>query len=78
MGKQRDPQLYQWVVEAWDFLRKYVSEFDRLDWGTEAVCRATMRDIQFAAKDCGIAAAISTADGWKTLVTLMNMQDKSQ
>ena len=66
------------MIEAWDFLRKYVSESDRLDWGTEAACRATMRDIQFAAKDCGIAETISTADGWETLVTLMNMPDKNQ
>ena len=30
-GKQRDSQLYPLVVQAWDFLQKYVSASDRLD-----------------------------------------------
>ena len=77
-GKQRDPLLYPRVVQAWDFLRKYVSQSDRLDWGTEAACRATMRDIQIAVEDCGIAAAISTPEGWAALVTMMNMPEKKR
>ena len=77
-GTQRDPQLYPRVVQAWDFLRKYVSESDRLDWGTEAACRATMKDIQSAAEDCGIAAAITTPEGWAVLVTMMNITENKQ
>ena len=30
-GKQRDPQLYPQVVQAWDFPQKYVSKSDRLN-----------------------------------------------
>ena len=37
-----------------------------------------MRDIQSAAEDCGIAAAITTPEGWAALVTMMNMPEKKQ
>ena len=77
-GAQRDPQLYPRVVQAWDFLQKYVSDSDRLDWGTEAVCRASMRDIHAPAEDCGIGTAINSAKGWAALVVLMNMPEKKQ
>ena len=31
-SEQRDPQLYPRVVQAWDFLRKYVTDSERLNW----------------------------------------------
>ena len=51
---KRDPQLYPRVVQAWDFLRKYLADSWRLDWGTKVICRASMGDGQWAAEDCGI------------------------
>ena len=58
---QRDPKLYPRVVQAWDFLRKCVSESERLNWNTEAACRATIRDVHDAAVDCGIGTGIKSA-----------------
>ena len=49
-GKQRDPQLYLRMVQAWDFLQKYESKSDRLNWDTEAGCRAFMRYVHAAAQ----------------------------
>ena len=69
-GAQRDPQLYPPVVQAWDFLKKFMSESDRLNWGTEAACRASMRDVHAAAEDCGIGTAINSAEAWAALVVL--------
>ena len=58
----RDPQLYPRVVQAWEFLRKYVSDSGKLNWDTEPACRATTREIWDAADDCGISTAMQSAD----------------
>ena len=73
---QRDPQLYPRVVQAWEFLRKYVSDSGNLNWGSESACRATTREICDAAEDCGISTAMQSADSWGALVALMNMPEK--
>ena len=73
---QRDPQLYPRVVQAWEFLRKYVSDSGRLNWSSEPACRATTREICDAAEDCGISTAMQSADSWGALVALMNMPEK--
>ena len=73
---QRDPQLYPRVVQAWEFLRKYVSDSGKLNWDTEPACRATTREICDAADDCRISTAMQSADSWGALVTLMNMPKK--
>ena len=74
--EQREPQLYPQVVQAWDFLRKYVTDSGRLNWDTEAACRASTREIYEAAEDCGISSAMRTPDAWASLVALMNMPEK--
>ena len=75
-SKQRDPQLYPQVIQAWDFLRKYVADSGKLNWDTEAACRASTREICDAAEDCGISPAMQTPDSWGALVALMNMPEK--
>ena len=37
-----------------------------------------MRDVQLAAKDCGIGTGINSAADWAPLVTLINMPDRKQ
>ena len=75
-SEQRDPQLYPRVVQAWDFLRKYVTDSERLNWDSEAACRASTREIYEAAEDCGISSAMRTPNAWASLVALMNMPEK--
>ena len=64
------------MVQAWDFLRKYVTDSERLNWDSEAACRASTRDIYEAAEDCGISSAMRTPNAWASLVALMNMPEK--
>ena len=64
------------MVQAWDFLRKYVADSERLNWDTEAACRASTREIYEAAEDCGISLAMRTPDAWASLVALMNTPEK--
>ena len=64
------------MVQAWDFLRKYVTDSGKLNWDTEASCRASTREIYNAAEDCGISSAMQTLDAWASLVALMNMLEK--
>ena len=59
--RERDPLLYQQEVQAWDFLQKYIAESGKLDTSTEAASRASMRDVQTAAKDCCIRTGIQSA-----------------
>ena len=75
---QRDPQLYPRIVQAWNFLKKYMANSRRFDWGTKAACRASMRDVQSAAEDFGIWTGINLAAGLAALVTLMNIPHRKQ
>jgi hypothetical protein len=53
-SKHRDTLMYPKIVQTWEFIRRYVSESDKLNWGTEPACRATMREVLAAAEDCEI------------------------
>ena len=77
-GTQRDTKHHPRVVQAWDFLRKFVSDSDRLDWSSEAARRATMRDVESAAEDCGVSTALNSPQTWSVLVCMMNMPEKLQ
>ena len=74
-SEQRDPQLYPRLVQLWDFLRKYVTDSERLNWDTEAACRASTREINEAAEDCGISSAMHAPNAWAALIALMNMPE---
>ena len=45
-AKHRDTLLFPRVIQPWEFIRRFVSDSDRLNWGTEPACRASMRDVQ--------------------------------
>ena len=64
------------MVQTCDFLRKYVAESERLNWDTEAACRASMREVYKAAEDYGISTAMQTPGAWASLVALMNMPER--
>ena len=55
-----------------------MSDSNRLDWGSEAACTASMMNVHAAPEDYGIVTAINFADGWAALVALMNMPDKKK
>ena len=77
-AQNQDTLLYPRVIQTWEFIRRYVSESDKLNWGTEPACRASMREVLAAAEDCKIGTTLRSADSWGALVALMNMPDKKQ
>ena len=70
--------LFPRVIQTWKFIRRYVFDSDRLNWGTKAACRATMRDVLAAAEDCSIGTTMRSPEAWAPLVALMNMPNKKQ
>ena len=44
--KHRDTLMYPRVIQTWEFIRRYMSESDKLNWSTEPACRASMRKQQ--------------------------------
>ena len=38
-AKHRDTLMYPKVIQTWEFIRKYVSESDKLNWSTEPACK---------------------------------------
>ena len=78
-AKHRDTLMYPKVIQTWEFIRKYVSESDELNWSTELACRASMREVlAAAAEDCDIGTTLRSAEAWVALVVFMNMTDKKQ
>ena len=55
-ASHRDTLLFPQVIQAWEFTRKYITNSDRLNWDSEAECRAMMRDVLAAAEDCCIGS----------------------
>ena len=70
--------MYPKIVQTWEFIRRYLSESDKLNWGKEPACRATMRKVLAAAEDCKIRTTLRSAEAWAALVVFMNMTDKMQ
>ena len=70
--------MYLNVVQTWEFIRRYVSESDKLSWGTKPAHRAMMREVLVAAEDCEIGTTLRSAEAWAALVVFMNMTDKMQ
>ena len=70
--------MYPKVIQTWEFIRKYVSESDKLNWSTEPACRASMREVLAAAEDCEIGMTLRSAEAWAAIVVFMNMTDKKQ
>ena len=70
--------MYPKVVQTLEFIRRYVSESDKLNRGTETACRATMREVLAAVEDCEIGTTLRSAEAWAALVVFMNMTDKKQ
>ena len=77
-AKHRDTLLYPSVVQTWELIRRYISESDKLNWGTEPERRALMREVLAAAEDCEIGTTLRSADSWAALVAFMNMPEKKQ
>ena len=65
-------------AETWEFIRKYVSQSDKLNWSTEPACRASMREVLAAAEDWDIGSTLWSAEAWAAIVVFMNMTDKKQ
>jgi hypothetical protein len=66
------------VIQTWEFIRRYMSESDKLNWRTEPACRASMREVLAAVEDCEIGTTLRSADAWAAIVAFMNMTDKKQ
>ena len=77
-AKHRDTLLFPRVIQTWEFIRRYLSDSNRLNWGTEPACRASIQDVQAAVEDCGIGTTMQSAEAWAALVALMNKPDKKQ
>ena len=77
-AKHWDTLMYPKVIQTCEFIRKYMSQSDKLNWSTEPSCRASMRVVLAVAEDWDIGSTLRSAEAWAAIVVFMNMTDKKQ